>query len=69
MADLTVGGWSTELKDGSIDIPEDHAQQIDNAFANCEAMLKAAGGKGFSQVGSTILIQEAGGGNGVTEKR
>ncbi|KAL7918450.1 Endoribonuclease L-PSP/chorismate mutase-like protein [Trichoderma austrokoningii] len=40
------GGWRESLDD----MPTDAAAQIDNAFANVEKALKAAGGKGWSQV-------------------
>lgn len=43
---MCLGGCRDSLED----IPTDAAAQIDNAFANIEKALKAAGGKGWSQV-------------------
>ncbi|SPO07328.1 related to L-PSP endoribonuclease family protein [Cephalotrichum gorgonifer] len=40
------GGWDPITEK----IPEDLAQQVDQAFANVELALKKAGGKGWSQV-------------------
>ncbi|KAM0476084.1 hypothetical protein ACHAPX_006501 [Trichoderma viride] len=40
------GGWRDSLED----MPTDASAQIDNAFDNIEKALKAAGGKGWSQV-------------------
>lgn len=45
-ANFFSGGWSDSLED----LPTDAAAQIDNAFENIDRALKAAGGKGWSQV-------------------
>ncbi|KAL3432507.1 Endoribonuclease L-PSP/chorismate mutase-like protein [Aspergillus tetrazonus] len=40
------GGWDTQTQTISSSVPH----QIDQAFANIDAILRAAGGKGWSQV-------------------
>ncbi|KAJ7503732.1 putative L-PSP endoribonuclease family protein [Mycena galericulata] len=44
------GGWDASAPGPRFQIPQDIDAQIDLAFANCELALKAAGGKGWSEV-------------------
>lgn len=51
-----AGGWDPNSAFSDVKIPEDLDEQIDQAFANVDLTLKAAGGTGWNQVFKVISL-------------